>query len=204
MAEGWTAARVAELRRMIAGKLSFANIAVRLGITRNACIGKASRLKIAVPNKSEAAPPAVRRMVREAKRLRRAKARRSRSRCDEAATAWGQDQCGCAVSLRGALKAAQIPPTVAPGSLNLAIGTLEAHHCRYITNDDLSHATYCGHNAVTGTSWCAFHLERVREVVVVEASPPLVAAATQPSAAHSRESRSPAFFAKTGSPHPRG
>src|SRR5205085_11515614 len=104
MAEGWTAARVAELRRMIAGKLSFANIAVRLGITRNACIGKASRLKIAVPNKSEAAPPAVRRMVREAKRLRRAKARRSRSRCDEAATAWGQDQCGCAVSLRGALK----------------------------------------------------------------------------------------------------
>src|SRR5438132_827485 len=93
MAEGWTAARVAELRRLIAGKLSFAKIALQLGITRNACIGKASRLKIAVPNKSEATRPAVKRMVREAKRLRRAKARLSRSRRDKAPNARDQSEC---------------------------------------------------------------------------------------------------------------
>jgi hypothetical protein len=64
-----------------------------------------------------------------------------------------------------------IPPAVAIDPLNLTIDQLGAEHCRYITNDDLSRATYCGHRGVNGTSWCSFHLGRVSEP-----PPPLVPA----------------------------
>jgi hypothetical protein len=50
---------------------------------------------------------------------------------------------------------------------------LKFFHCRYITNDDVREATYCGRNTVEGTSWCVFHLARVR-APVPSADVPLV------------------------------
>src|SRR5438477_3792087 len=66
MAEVWSEARVKELHRLIAERLSFGEIALLLGVTRNACLGKASRLKIKVPKRPPAVRPPVKRMLREA------------------------------------------------------------------------------------------------------------------------------------------
>ena len=59
---------------------------------------------------------------------------------------------------------------------------LKFFHCRYITNEDLSNATYCGHATAEGTSWCAFHLDRVRapEVAVAPPLAPMFRRAKQP------------------------
>ena len=42
----WTASAVAELRQMVAAKMTAAKISAHFGITRNAVIGKAHRLKL--------------------------------------------------------------------------------------------------------------------------------------------------------------
>ena len=142
----WSDERIAELRRLVAERLSWSRIAKLLLVTRSAALGKARRLKIDVPPKADLrqarfAP------VRSAARLRAAK---------RPADATGASQPGVR------LQAASIPAPVAIDPLNLSIDQLGPWHCRYITNDDLARATYCGRLTVGTTSWCAFHLERVK------------------------------------------
>lgn len=145
----WTEERVLELRRLIADRLPFSRIAARLKMSRNAVIGKARRLGIAVPAKPPDRGPNLRSIM--------------------SCLFWraGPQRAP------GALRRWSIPSAVAAESLDLRLDQLEEYHCRYITNDDLRQATYCGRRTAEGTSWCALHLQRVRRLEPV-ASPPLV------------------------------
>jgi GcrA cell cycle regulator len=147
----WTAKRVAELRRLMTDGLSFSRIAARLKISRNAVIGKARRLGVAQPAKSSRQGSSI--AVREVCQARHSRPLRRPTD----------------------LPRRPIPPAVAADALNLRIDQLERDHCRYITNEDLREATYCGHRTAEGTSWCAFHLRRVRGPALIP-SPPLAPA----------------------------
>jgi hypothetical protein len=149
----WTEARVAALQQLIAQRLSFSQIAKRLGVSRNAAIGKANRVRIT--------------------------ARRGPAQCalasptgDTAAIAADGSAprpSGRLPRPASTLRCEPIPPAVAVDPLNLPMDQLKWFHCRYITNDDLQYSTYCARRTVESTSWCAFHLGRVRAPLPVEA-----------------------------------
>jgi len=147
----WTEARVAELRCLVADQIPYAQIARRLGVSRNAAIGKASLLKI---GRSTAEPAEWTSEPCVLHPPGSAEVRRSvcpGSQADEAPPRPPH-----------AFRCEPIPPPVSSAPLNLSIEQLRFFHCRYITNDDLSHATYCARDTAEGTSWCAFHLARIR------------------------------------------
>jgi hypothetical protein len=148
----WSEDMVAELRCLVAQQLSYATIARRLGVSRNAAIGKAKRLKIhpidadvAADRASQVSRPCAATTVRI-----RPDARQVLERS--------------APPLQ-AFRSEEIPPAVSSDPLNLRMDQLRFFHCRYITNDDLREPTYCGRTTAEGTSWCAFHLARVRAPV---------------------------------------
>jgi hypothetical protein len=144
----WTEALVAELLSLLSRQVPYEAIARRLGVSRNAAIGKAKRLKIVLEATAEdrsastephhavavSGRPAVRSMLNSSAPPR-------------------------------ALRCEAIPPAVSCDPLNLRMDQLRFFHCRYITNDDLREPTYCGRVTAEGTSWCAFHLARVRAPV---------------------------------------
>lgn len=153
----WTAAMVAELRCLLGQQVPYGAIARRLGISRNAAIGKAKRLKIspaAEGSKSDGATgtsaPCDTITVRD-----RPAARPDLERC----------------APTRAFRSEAIPPAISCDPLNLRMDQLRFYHCRYITNDDLREPTYCGRITAEGTSWCAFHLARVRAPVRSEDIP---------------------------------
>jgi hypothetical protein len=155
----WTDTRVAELRRLTAEKLPFSRIAARLKVSRNAAIGKAKRLNLGIAHGAPAAQPASTELKRP---------------IAVSATPCALREPGeLRVPPRRVLRPLPIPPAVAVNPLNLPIDALTPFHCRYITNEELSNATYCGHPTAEGTSWCAFHLDRVRAPEVVAGAPPL-------------------------------
>ena len=136
----WTEARVAELRCLVAEEVPYSQIARQLGVSRNAAIGKANRLNICAPGENG------RPLLAPIRPAERARSRGAdllmppprKFHCDP------------------------IPPAVSSAPLNLSLEQLKFFHCRYITNDDLRQPTFCGHDTVEGTSWCGFHLARVR------------------------------------------
>jgi hypothetical protein len=147
----WTEAMVAELRCLLGQQVSYATIARRLGVSRNAAIGKAKRLKINLIGEGVA---------------------------DDRAAEVCQRRGTIALRVPPAVRPAPepsapprvfrcepIPPAVSCDPLNLRMDQLKFFHCRYITNDDLREPTYCGRITAEGTSWCAFHLARVRAPV---------------------------------------
>jgi len=148
----WTDDRIAALRLLVGNGASFSQIAKTLKVSRSAAIGKALRLKIKVPTGLS--------------RLARLPGRSKAAPCAKPAAR------GAPVRRPG-LRRDPIPPPVPLNARNLRIGELRSFHCRYITNDDLSDATYCGCDTAEGTSWCAFHLERVRLPLPIEADIPL-------------------------------
>jgi hypothetical protein len=164
----WTDTRIAELRRLMAEKLSFSRIAARLKVSRNAAIGKAKRLSIGIPLSAPAAQPALTGLKRP---------------IAVSATPYPlHEPAELRVPPRRLLRPLPIPPAVAVNPLNLPIDALTPFHCRYITNYDLSNATYCGHPTAEATSWCAFHLDRVRapEVAIAPPLAPTFRRARQP------------------------
>jgi len=145
----WTEAKVAELRCLVAEEVPYSQIARQLGVSRNAAIGKASRLNIC-------APPEIDRPVSIPVRA----AAHARSRAADLALLRPRK-----------FQYDPIPPAVSIDPLNLSMDQLKFFHCRYITNDDLRQPTYCAHDTVEGTSWCAFHLARVRAPLPADESP---------------------------------
>jgi hypothetical protein len=148
----WTEDMVAELRCLVGQQLSYATIARRLGVSRNAAIGKAKRLKInpvaegvAEDRATQVSPSCEAITVRI-----RPDARQALEPCAPPPRAFRSEE---------------IPPAVSIDPLNLRMDQLRFFHCRYITNDDLREPTYCGRVTTEGTSWCAFHLARVRAPV---------------------------------------
>ena len=156
----WTEALVAELRSLVGQDVPYAAIARQLGVSRNAAIGKAKRLKISLPDAAATATrPAMACAEQEVAAVdaRRCRPRRSVARPPT-------------VPAR-AFRCEPIPPAISSDPLNLRMDQLQFFHCRYITNDDVREPTYCGRLAVEGTSWCAFHLARVRAPVPPEDVP---------------------------------
>jgi hypothetical protein len=142
---------VAELRCLLGQQASYATIARRLGISRNAAIGKAKRLKINVIGEDVAdGRPAEVSQRRGTVALRIPPAARSAPEPSAPPRVFRSEP---------------IPPAVSSEPLNLRMDQLKFFHCRYITNDDLREPTYCGRTTAEATSWCAFHLARVRAPV---------------------------------------
>jgi hypothetical protein len=149
----WTEALVAELRSLVGQDVPYSMIARQLGVSRNAAIGKAKRLKISM--------------------LGDAAAGARRAEVDERRDSIAIDARPCL--RRGvehppnvpprAFRCEPIPPAISSDPLNLRMDQLKFFHCRYITNDHVREPTYCGRHTVEGTSWCAFHLARVRAPV---------------------------------------
>jgi GcrA cell cycle regulator len=129
---GWTEERVATLTKLWADGLSCSLIASQLGgVTRNAVIGKVTRLGL----------PA-----RTTKTDRRARGTRHHS--------YG-------ARLRRVFDTVLPPEELkAPDHLGLTFAQLHNNfsQCRYIHGDvKQGNATYCGQPTVEGTSWCACH-----------------------------------------------
>ena len=144
----WTEARIAELRCLVAGHVPYTQIARQLGVSRNAAIGKASRLKICtlvetVPFAANAGQRADLALIR---------GRRCATPRIDDLSLWSPRKFRCE----------QIPPAVSCEPLDLSMEQLKFFHCRYITNEDLRHPTYCARDTGEGTSGCAFHVARVR------------------------------------------
>ena len=153
----WTEALVAELRSLVGQDVPYSAIARQLGVSRNAAIGKAKRLKISLADNAVSITQPT-------------------TACAEQEVA-AVDACRCRLR-RGierpptvparAFRCEPIPPAVSSDPLNLSMDQLQFFHCRYITNDDVREPTYCGRFTTEGTSWCAFHLARVRAPVPPE------------------------------------
>jgi hypothetical protein len=154
----WTEALVAELRSLVGQNVPYSAIAWQLGVSRNAAIGKAKRLKISLPDDAAATtrPACAEQEVAAVE----ARWRRLRHRVERPST----------VPAR-AYRCEPIPPAISSDPLNLRMDQLQFFHCRYITNDDVREPTYCGRLTVGGTSWCGFHLARVRAPVLLENVP---------------------------------
>ncbi len=163
----WTEARVAELRCLVGQQLSYAAIARRLGVSRNAAIGKAKRLNIGPTGEGAASTPQG----------------DQRGETIAAGSRVGARPSEQTISLPPRVfRCEPIPPAVSRDPLNLRIDQLRFFHCRYITNDDLRDSTYCGRTRAETTSWCDFHLARVRAPVRSDDIPlaPSFARARQP------------------------
>ena len=147
----WTEALVAELRSLVRRQVSYSVIARRLGISRNAAIGKAKRLKILSTDQGGAHD----------------RVWRAPQSCETGPVHQQQSERRALESTvpPRAFRCETIPPAVSSDPLNLRMDQLRFFHCRYITNDDLRDPTYCGRTTAEGTSWCAFHLARVRAPV---------------------------------------
>lgn len=164
----WTDDRVAQLRRLWTAGASAAQIAVALncGLSRNAVIGKARRLKLEArlsvvhrAGRPKVAPPELTRSVRKLEaRLGKigstdALKPKTRPATPKAVVPMARPQ--------PALPAA---PVVAPGPLGrpLTLAQLDSafRKCRWIVHRDPVRAggdLYCGAPTLPGRSWCCHH-----------------------------------------------
>jgi len=155
----WTEALVAELRCLVGQRVSYAAIARQLGVSRNAAIGKANRLRIGAFEDDS--------VLARARQAGLGSWRRGVS----AQPSWQPAMERLPSLPPSALRCEPVPPAVSSDPLNLRMDQLRFYHCRYITNDDMREPTYCGRNTVDGTSWCGFHLARVRAPQTADESP---------------------------------
>lgn len=137
----WTDERIAALREAFAAGMSCGQIAASIGVSRNAVIGKLSRLEL---NRGRRV---ARRNDDPAKRAKPAK--------------------GAAPKLAGqvrqlrALRAEADKYDDEPGAIDpsacCSLLELTASHCRWPVASAGSDLRYCGHTAVSGLPYCAGH-----------------------------------------------
>lgn len=133
----WTAEKVKMLEALLKEKLSARQISERLGVSRNAVIGKAHRLNMKLRPRPEAS--AARRVVRQKPSapvgLRTSK------------TMW-----------RDGLPVIPVEPFLRPdGQLHdtLSIG---AKQCKWVVEGHGKNARYCGQGSAPERSWCEYHM----------------------------------------------
>lgn len=140
----WNEERIADLRRLNAMGLSGSQIASSIGgLTRNAVIGKMSRLGIRSCNRYDPCVPQATIRVRPARRprWRHAKGRPAEAAADEL-------PAGETVSLPPETQS--LPPVPLPD--------LKAHHCRWPISDAAdSLLGFCGAEPAEGLPYCAAH-----------------------------------------------
>ena len=148
---GWTDERVKQLCELHAANLTFAEIAEAIGMTRNACIGKAQR--IGLPSRAEELTVEQRYAKSQAKlaalRARRAIAREQRR--EKRAAHQPQKPYR-----------PKVENDLSDRALHLEFDELESRHCRFPYGD--GPFTFCGHQKLANTSYCEAHVAFCFEV----------------------------------------
>lgn len=139
----WTDERIAQLKRLWLAGFTCSQIAERLrGVTRNAVIGKVTRLKLP--------PRGHRKANRSQAQIRTVRSRRRARKNTSAAS-----------SLPAWWPATPIPAEDVQPEKLITFAELETKHCRWIYGDP-QHADhgYCGGEMVLGLPYCAKHAQR--------------------------------------------
>lgn len=143
----WTDERIATLKRMHRAGFSFSQIGTELGVSRNACIGKAGRLEL----------PGRQLKPRQPREPRQPKAKVKHTRVLRIVRAGFGNGLRVASSVASSevrtFACIETPP------LNKALADVGANDCKYITNDPRDGALYCGH-PISQRSYCAEHFAR--------------------------------------------
>ena len=131
---GWTPTQDARIRELAALDYSVREVAKEFGVTRNAIIGRARRMK--PPVKWALRPAAIRPPGSPAPVRRRGGQRRR--------------------YFRGNPAPEPPAPANAPPSQDVAVLDLKEHHCRY-PYGEFAPYLFCGAAPQKGHSYCAFH-----------------------------------------------
>lgn len=148
---GWTDDRVKQLCELHAANLTFAEIADTIGMSRNACIGKAQR--IGLPSRAEELTVEQRYAKSQAKlaalRVKRAIEREQRR--EKRATHQPQKPYR-----------PKIENDLSDRALHMEFDELESRHCRFPYGD--GPFTFCGHPKLANASYCEAHVAFCFEV----------------------------------------
>jgi GcrA cell cycle regulator len=140
MASHWTDERTAELKRLVAARLSASEIAKEMGggLTRNSIIGKCYRLGLELGGADK---------VLRAKNPRGPRPLKPSKAARLFVGSWG----ACPEIIPG-----HVPPTPVADlvPLNIPLADIGAFQCRWITSQQP--VLFCGHPTVVG-SWCPTH-----------------------------------------------
>lgn len=134
----WCQDRVDQFRKLYAEGLTHSVIAKRLGVTRNASIGKAARLGL--PSRAQTNPP------KPALEAKPRKPKFNFARTSPASVSAKKKAAGVS----------DIAASDAPPSLNLSIIEIGANQCRY-PYGDRAPFQFCGHEQHPGSSYCPSH-----------------------------------------------
>lgn len=170
--ETWPLARASTLKALYAAGITAKVIAERLSlaekatITRNMVCGKINRLNLTARKPTEADIQARKDRLRIKNNERQRKKRGSITYYLK-----GQSHPPRAEKMRMS-DAPALPP------LNLTLADLSTRdgrpvECRWITNDDMALATYCGRVVHGESSWCPHHHGLAHKAWVRTTSPPL-------------------------------
>lgn len=137
----WTPERVKRLEALLEEKLSASQIGERLGVSRNAVIGKAHRLNMKLRPRPEASAARRRQKPSAPTVLRTSK------------TMW-----------RDGLPVIPVDPLLKPDGQMYNTLSITDRSCKWIVEGHGKNARYCGHEAVPKRSWCEYHMTRFLDV----------------------------------------
>lgn len=138
----WTDDRVNTLRKLCAEGLAFSRIAERLGTTRSAVIGKASRMRI---GKSPSLPSRQKPVTKFGKQILTPPHVRKLRDFEAKMKAAAPKQ-----------EPKQKVVDGAPAPLMIPLLDLTETSCRWPVSSEPPHK-FCGHEKVSGSSYCSFH-----------------------------------------------
>ena len=138
----WTEEQDAELTRLVGENLSAAQIGARLGVSRNAVIGRLGRIGVALPHKRMAKPNVHQEKARQAPYRRAA----------------GVATAPAAASAAQATPAPLLPPAPCPTTFAAAV---DADRCLFFAGDpygrDGADMPVCGGERTLLSRYCAYH-----------------------------------------------
>lgn len=139
----WDDKRIERLKLLFNEGKSFGKIADELGITRNAAIGKASRLGLKKNRdlKTERSLSSVsRRLAKKVKAPAKLKGITSMD-----------------TPLAKRVGETPRPSFIPDPALSVALMDAEPHHCRWIVSNGAEEVRFCGHDKAAGASYCHGH-----------------------------------------------
>lgn len=151
----WTEARVERLTKLWRDGKSATEIAIDLGgVTRNAVIGKVSRLNLH-HNPCHLAPAREKKAVADRKRMKkREQADRDRAMREQRRA---EAMRAKAEKAAAAATVAAVPSIAMPAPLNFSLIDLNTGDCRFPVSGEKAATLFCGHNVETGSPYCTYH-----------------------------------------------
>ena len=137
----WTDEKVNMLEALLEEKLSASQIGERLGVSRNAVIGKAHRLNMKLRPRPEAS--AARRVVRQ--------------KPSAPVGLWRDLAFVAPIRNKSAIP---VDPFLRPDGQMYNTLSITDRSCKWIVEGHGKNARYCGHEAVPERSWCEYHMTR--------------------------------------------